>query len=742
MPLTWNEIRTRTHAFVAEWEGETREHAESKSFWDAFFNVFGITRRRVASFEEAVKKLGGGQGFIDLFWPGVLIVEHKSAGKSLDKAYGQALDYFPGLKEDELPRYILVSDFARFRLYDLEERTDHEITLAELPSNLELFGFIAGYEKRTYDAQDPVNVRAADRMGKLYDAFLNSGYDGHDLQVYLVRLLFCLYADDTGIFNPRGAFEEFVERSREDGSDLGPLLDQLFDVLNTQPERRQKTLDERFASFPYVNGRLFAERLRPAAFDSAMRQQLLHACHLDWGGISPAIFGSLFQSVMDPVARRNLGAHYTSEQNILKLIGPLFLDDLRKEFEKTRGNLRGLKGFHDRLANLTLLDPACGCGNFLVVAYRELRRLELDVIRELQRGQQVLNINELLRVNVEQCFGIEIEEFPAQIAQVAMWLVDHQMNLEVAAAFGNYFTRLPLVQSARIRHGNALQLDWATAFSEDQPEAFDFILGNPPFVGRRLQNADQKRGLMEVMHGIQAAGRLDFVAAWYVKAAKYMRQHKGTTAAFVSTNSISQGEQVGILWNALFRTYGAKIHFAHRTFRWDNEASGKAAVHVVIIGFALRDASVKRLFDYENARGEPHERIVSNINPYLVEGDDLVVMKRREPLINLPAMRSGNKPSDGGHLLLTPAERAELLEAEPAAEPFIRLFLGSDEYINGIDRYCLWLVDASPSMLRSMTTSNGTDKRREGLPAGKHGNSHTEGCGRAHTVFLHLTTRR
>lgn len=701
MPLTWNEIRTRAHAFVAEWDGETREDAESKSFWDAFFNVFGITRRRVAVFEGHVKKLSGATGFIDLFWPGTLVVEHKSAGMSLDKAYEQTLDYFPGISELEMPRYILVSDFARFRLYDLEERTDHEITLAELPSNLELFGFMAGYEKRTYDTQDPVNVQAADRMGKLYDAFLNAGYDGHDLQVYLVRLLFCLYADDTGIFNPRGSFEDFVERSRQDGADLGPLLAQLFEVLNTPPERRQSTLDERFDSFPYVNGQLFAERLRMPAFDSAMRTQLLNACYLDWGNISPAIFGSLFQSVMDPVARRNLGAHYTSEENILKLIGPLFLDDLRTQFEKIRGNERGLKAFHDHLASITFLDPACGCGNFLVVAYRELRRLELDVIREIQRGQQVLNINELLRVNVEQTFGIEIEEFPAQIAQVAMWLVDHQMNLETAAAFGNYFTRLPLVQSARILHANALQVDWATAFEEDQPRAFDFILGNPPFGGKKEQSPEQKADLRKALVGIRGSGVLDFVTGWFILAARYMKAHPGTRTGLVSTNSISQGEQVGILWNELFSSYGVNIHFAHRTFQWKNEAPGKAAVHVVIIGFGPQQVKTKHLFDYEDVRGEPHESIVPNINPYLVAAANVVVLKRREPISSdaLP-IREGSALIDFGLLILTLEEAETIRNTCSIADKWIRPFFNGEDLINGFARYCLWLHGATPFELR------------------------------------------
>ena len=700
-PLTWNEIKTRAAAFVHEWRGETREHAEAKSFWDAF-HVFGVHRRRVASFEEAVKKAGGHQGFIDLFWPGVLIAEHKSRGKDLDRAFGQALDYFPGLADGQLPRYVVVSDFERIRLHDLETGDETEFRLGDLLDHVHRFGFVAGYEKRSYGEQDPVNVRAAEQMGRLHDALRSAGYDGHRLEVMLVRLLFCLFADDTGIVSPRGAFQDFIAtRTRSDGADLGPMLGQLFDVLDTPPEQRQATLDEQLAAFPYVNGALFAETLRPPAFDSAMRERLLDACDLDWGAISPAIFGSLFQSVMDPAERRELGAHYTSETNILKLIGPLFLDDLRAGFERARRNRSALLAFHDRLARFCLLDPACGCGNFLVVAYRELRRLEIEVIRALQGTQQVFDIADLVRVDVDQCFGIEVEEFPAQIAQVALWLVDHQMNLEVAAAFGDYFTRLPLTATPHVLNANALTADWATAWGDDQPERFDVILGNPPFGGKKEQTAAQKADLRAVLHGIGGAGVLDFVTGWFVKAAQYMRDHPETRTAFVATNSISQGEQVGILWNELMNEYGCRLHFAHRTFRWDNEASGKAAVHVVIEGFGPQEVSPKRLFDYENVRGEPTERVVSNINPYLVEAADVIVLKRRDPIMHAPPIREGSALIDFGEFVLSEDEAATLRAECPQAAAWIRPFYNGEDLINGVTRWCLWLRDAQPSHLRA-----------------------------------------
>ena len=554
-------------------------------------------------------------------------------------------------------------------------------------------------------------------MATVRSALEAAGYRGHDLERMLVRLLFCLFADDTGIFSPRGAFQDFVEtRTRPDGADLGPMLGALFQTLDTPPDERQSNLDETLAAFPYVNGALFSGPLRTAAFDSAMRDGLLEACALDWGGISPAIFGSLFQGVMDPAERRELGAHYTSETNILKLIGPLFLDGLRAELERAGTNAARLRAFHDRLAAFTLLDPACGCGNFLVVAYRELRRLETETIRRMRGGQRVLDIAALVRIDVDQCYGIEVEDFPAEVARAALWLVDHQMNLETAAAFGEYFTRLPLTSTPNVLHANALTTDWATAWGDDsspptsggsgrQGTSFDVILGNPPFGGHHYQTPEQKRDHKAVLQGVKGAGTLDFVTGWFVKAARYMAEHPQTRTAFVATNSISQGEQVGLLWNELMGEYGCRVHFAHRTFAWDNEASGKAAVHVVIVGFGPQDVSPKRLFDYDTPTSEPHEQEVPNINPYLVAGPDVLVLNRSQPLADVPRMVWGNKPTDGGHFLFADeAERDAFLEREPGAAPWVRPYVSGGDFINGRTRYCLWLPEIGPAELRALPT--------------------------------------
>lgn len=713
MPLSWNEIKTRAIAFSNEWKGEESEDAEAKSFWDEFFYVFGIRRRRIATFEYHVKQLNNKDGFIDLFWPGTLIVEHKSKGKNLDKAHAQVLDYFHGIDDKQLPQYILVSDFERFRLYDLDNDTITEFTIDKLVDNIGLFGFIAGYEKRTFKEQDPVNIEAAALMGKLHDKLKAIGYTGHDLELYLVRLLFCLFADDSNIFE-RGILYDYIDqRTNEDGSDLASHIAQLFEVLNTPREKRFSNLDESLAAFPYVNGKLFEERLPIASFDSDMRKLLLKCCELDWGKISPAIFGSLFQSVMNPVERRNLGAHYTSEKNILKLIKPLFLDELWREFESIKDNNNKLKKLHEKISNLRFLDPACGCGNFLIIAYRELRLLEMEIIKLLLKNQILTSIDHYFLLDVDRFYGIEYEEFPAQIAQVAMWLIDHQMNMKASETFGEYYVRLPLKKSAVIVHGNALRIDWQSLIEpmpwEKGEPKFDYILGNPPFVGKHLQNAEQKKDMEMTFAGVKGAGVMDYVAAWYIKAAQYMQEHNSfepnrrlTKCAFVSTNSISQGEQVGILWNELYNKYKTKIHFAHRTFKWGNEAKGNAAVHVVIIGFANFDVNQKSIYEYQDIRSEPHEIRVKNINPYLVEGKDNFLPSRKKPMNDVPEMLYGNKLVDGGFYLFNDLEKEEFIKEEILAGKYFRSILSGDEFINGKNRWVLYLKDASPNDLKCM----------------------------------------
>ncbi len=696
MALSWNEIKDRAVSFSKEWADTVNEEAEAKPFLEAFLNIFGITRKRIGTFEHKVKKLNEGDGYIDLLWKGMILIEMKSRGKNLDKAFTQAKDYIHGLKEHELPKYILVSDFHHFRLFDTEDGTTKEFVITDLVKNVQHFGFIAGYRKNIYKEQDPVNIKAAELLGKLHDRLKEIGYEGHPLEVYLVRILFCLFAEDTTIFDVQ-LFQDYIEqRTHEDGSDLASKIQELFQVLNTPKENRFKNIDEQLNAFPYVNGKLFEEILPSASFDAKMRRTLLDCCYLDWSKISPAIFGSMFQSVMNPTERRNLGAHYTSEKNIFKLIKPLFLDELWAEFESVKGNRNAVAQFHKKLSTLKFLDPACGCGNFLVITYRELRLLEIEILRDMNKsGQGFLDVREIIWLDVDMMYGIEYEEFPARIAEVAMWLIDHQMNMLIGHEFGQYFVRLPLKKAATIVHGNALKIDWSSLISNND---LSYILGNPPFIGKKEQNLEQKNDMLLVFDSIQGIGILDYVTAWYLKAARYI-QNSAVRVAFVSTNSITQGEQVGLLWHILFSNYKIKIHFAHRTFSWRNEAKGNAAVHVVIIGFSNFDIKDKSIFEYENIKGEPHKIHVKNINPYLVEGKDIIVENRKQPICNVSLINYGSMPIDNGNLILSNDEKADFLNSEPAIAKYIRPYTGGDEFINNKKRWCLWLVGIHPSEL-------------------------------------------
>ena len=587
-------------------------------------------------------------------------------------------------------------------------------------------------------------------MGKLHDRLEEIGYTGHPLEVYLVRILFLLFAEDTTIFNKQ-QFQEYLEqRTAEDGSDLASKLQELFQVLNTPKENRFKNLDEQLADFPYVNGKLFEENLPTASFDTKMRQALLDCCYIDWSKISPAIFGSMFQSVMNPKERRNLGAHYTSESNILKLIKPLFLDDLWKEFDAVNHDPTKLTKFHNKLAGLRFLDPACGCGNFLIITYRELRLLEFKVILALQKlnlrihRMEFIDISMFFKVNVEQFYGIEYEEFPSRIAEVAMWLIDHQMNMYCSIETGEKLFRIPLVKSAKIINNDALAVKWdnmlaeyntlnidakdaeiiinskveepevkygtiklrvesfkiVDEFSEIKPDTkFDFILGNPPFIGSKIMSQNQRDSVVKEFDNIQGSGVLDYVTAWYIKAAKYI-QGTTTKVAFVSTNSIVQGEQTSILWGQMLNKYKIKIHFAHRTFKWSNEAKGNAAVFCVIVGFANYDTSNKSIFEYEDIKGEAHELKAKNINPYLVDAKDIFVGKRRKPICNIPEISFGSMPNDGGNFLFTDEEKNAFIEQEPKAEKFFRPLISAHEFLNGHKRWCLWLKNANPTDLK------------------------------------------
>jgi len=721
-------LRKNASVFAKEFAKSHYEMGEAQDFIRDLCKIFGISHRRFVSFERRVKKLGNKAGRIDGFIPSLLLIEMKSAGEDLDKAYNQATAYFHGLKEEELPLCVLVSDFQNLHLYNLETHAEPlKIKLAQLPQHIEHFQFLAGYEQIAVQKDEAINKEAAEKMGALHDAMKATGYDGKNLETYLVRLLFCLFADDTGLFGENGQFLNYIHNyTKANGSDLHCALTQLFDTLNRvnddylkkhpnyKGKKRLQNIPEHLDKFSYINGSLFEGILPEYYFEESSRKKLLECAQLNWGEISPAIFGTLFQAIMHDEGdtsvknnkRREFGAHYTSEQNILKLINPLFMDDLRAEFEKIatlkqpKVKEEKLTAFHKKISELNFFDPACGCGNFLIIAYRELRLLELEVIKARWGDSQILqlDVSTLILCDVDKFHGIDIDESAVQIATLALWLVDHQMNLKVLQ-LGHYYSRIPLVKKANIVKANALQIAWEDII---QPEQCSFMMGNPPFVGHQWRTTQQMQDMDAVWGNQGRFGRLDYVTCWYKKAADYIKKKPTISVAFVSTNSICQGEQVGILWRYLLEK-GIKIYFAHRTFRWSNEGRGVAAVHCVVVGFGLQEPSSYRLFDYgDNIQGNPIEHKATRINPYLVDAPNVILPSRTHTPQGLPQLIKGSQPTDGGYLILTEEDKNQLVAVEPHAEKWLRPYIGGEELINGTVRWCLWLKNISPAELRTM----------------------------------------
>jgi len=683
MTLTWSKIQANTTAFSKRWQNAHNEKAQSQTFITALLNAFGIDDpEATGNFEYKIPLTNNTKGYIDYLWKKQIAIEMKSKGKNLKTATKQLQNYLKNLPENETPELYLVSDFENMQLTNQTTKKIYTFKTKDLKKHIKHFANIAGYKPQRIHHdnknQTQVNIKAAEKMAKLHDALKNNGYTGHHLEVYLCRLLFCLFADDTGIF-PQDNFTNYIHNTKPDGTDLSDKLHKLFETLNMPPETRKKRtlLSEELQQFQYINGGLFKEQLPTTEFNQKMRQTLLDCINFNWSKISPAIFGAIFQGVMDKTQRRTLGAHYTSEENILKLINPLFLDELWNEFERVKTSPKALDQFHNKIAKLKFLDPACGCGNFLIITYRELRQLEIAILKmKNNTNQQLLDITHMLKVNVEQFYGIETEEFPCQIATVGMWLIDHQMNIQVSDEFGQYYARLPLKQSATIVHGNALQINWHTVVPIQE---LSYILGNPPFAGARLMSSEQKKDMTTVFGDkFKGVGNLDYVTAWYKKAADYT-VNTNIKCAFVSTNSITQGEQVTLLWKPLMAK-GVYINFGIRTFKWSNEAKGKAAVYCVIAGFS-------------------HNKTEPNINQYLLEAPSIFIESQSTPLCDVPQMDFGNMPNDAKGLLsnYSTDQKTEIVLAHPETEKWFKKLVGAEEFINNIDRWCLWLKGVSPS---------------------------------------------
>lgn len=598
-------------------------------------------------------------------------------------------------------RFVLITNFVRFLAWDTLTQERLDIEFEELPRNYGFFLPLVGLEKAILNSENPADVKAAEKMGKLFDLIkerndLSKAEDIHALNVFLTRLLFCFFAEDTGIFE-KGQFTSAVKSyTAEDGSDLDQFLTDLFAVMNSKPNSKLRlSVPIHLAAFPYVNGGLFASDEPVPELGLKGRRILLECSAMDWSEINPDIFGSMFQAVIDVEQRSRLGQHYTSYSNIMKVIQPLFLEPLRSELEKQRTNTNGLKRLLLRLGKMKVFDPACGSGNFLIVAYKELRLLEMDVIQALLESdpQSIF----MSSIHLDQFYGIEIDDFACEIARLSLWLAEHQLNKQWEEHIGSAPPALPLRSSGKIWSGNSLQKDW----QEVCPKKVDdevYVIGNPPFLGTVGRSELQRSDMQKVFSNFKTIGGLDFVACWFWKGAQYI-QNSHAELALVATNSLCQGEQVATLWPPIF-ALGLHIHIAYQTFTWANNARDKAAVHVVVIGLSGK-SKTRQLYQLVDANW--HSKLVGNISPYLVEGSNIVVEPNSKPIIkDVPQLLFGNKPTDGGHLLMNSHERDKLLEVEPQAARWIKKVLGADEFLNAKERWCLWLADITDAELRAM----------------------------------------
>ena len=717
--LTAAQQRSAAKKFAAEWNGRGYEKGETHIFWTSLLrNVFGVEQPEAfISFETQV--FLGHTSFIDAYIPETkVMIEQKSLDIDLNKPakqsdgsmltpYQQAKRYSDELELSKKPRYIVVCNFQAFHIHDMEHPHDEPevIKLADLPKEYYRLSFLTDLNKAHLKREMELSIKAGEMVGLLYDAILKHYIDPSaeqtlkSLNLLCVRLVFCLYAEDAGIFKLKNQFHDYL--AQFDSKQLRRALIDLFKVLNTKEEMRDPYLDDDLAAFPYVNGGLFAEtEIEIPQLDDNVKELLLARAsdNFDWREISPTIFGAVFESTLNPETRRSGGMHYTSIENIHKVIDPLFLDDLKKELKEIL-NIKALPtrnkklfAFQDKLASLTFLDPACGSGNFLTETYLSLRRLENKCIEVLHGvGQQFLL--DPIKVSIKQFYGIEINDYAVSVAKTALWIAESQTMRKTEEILGKELDFLPLKSYANIIEANALRIDWNTVIPK---ENLNYIMGNPPFVGARLMSAEQKADLNEIFAGVKNAGNLDYVSCWYKKTVEMM-QGNTIRSALVSTNSITQGEQAALLWKPLFEA-GAHIDFAHRTFRWDSEANIKAHVHCVIIGFSVAEnLKPKQIFDNQTS---PTGQTCRTINAYLTDAPGVFIESRNKPLCDVPEIGIGNKPIDDGNYLFLPEEKEAFLQIEPKAEKYFRLWYGAQEFINNKPRWCLWLGHCSPAELR------------------------------------------
>ena len=722
------EQKAAAKEFANAWKDKGYEKGETQPFWLALLrNVFGIEKpEEFITFEEQVKL--DHTSFIDVLIPSThVMIEQKGSNKDLRKPikqsdgtlltpFQQAKRYSSELPYSQRPRWIVTCNFQTFLVYDMENPSGEpeEILLENLEREYYRLSFLVETDNTHIKREMEISIQAGDIVGVLYDAILKQYIDPSNehslksLNMLCVRLVFCLYAEDAEIFGKKNMFHDYLDGFQT--KDMRRALIDLFKILDTKPEDRDPYDDSMLSEFPYVNGGLFAdENIEIPQFTEEIRDVILSKASddFDWSEISPTIFGAVFESTLNPETRRAGGMHYTSIENIHKLIDPLFLDDLKQEFEeikevkvaKTRENK--LHAFQEKLSKLKFLDPACGSGNFLTETYISLRRLENDILKELNQGQIVFGgfgVGNPIQVSISQFYGIEINDFAVTVAKTALWIAESQMMKETEDVVHMQLEFLPLKTNAFIVEGNALKLDWEKVVSKNE---LSYIMGNPPFLGYSMQNESQKKDVLAVYidengKTYKTAGKIDYVSAWYFKASEYI-VNSYIRVAFVSTNSITQGEQVASVWEPLYKRFGIHINFAHKTFIWDSEANLKAHVHCVIVGFStLFIPKQKKLFAGDRMR------TVKEINPYLIEAPTTFIKSRSKPLCNVPEMTTGNRPADGGHLIIEADDYETFIKNEPKAIKYIKKLTGAVEYINNKDRYCLWLINIEPAELRKM----------------------------------------
>ncbi len=722
------EVKQRTAAkkFVEDWTGKGYEKGESQKFWIQLLReVLGVeTPEQFISFEDQVHL--DHTSFIDARIPATkVLIEQKSSDKDLYKAikqsdgsllnpFQQAKRYITELPLSQHPRWVVTCNFQKFCVYDMERPNGEpqEILLKDLEKEYYRLSFLVDTGSEHLKKEMEVSIKAGEIVGLLYDALLKQYKDCTNeeslksLNILCVRLVFCLYAEDAGIFGKHDIFLDYLRQY--DASKMRKALIELFAVLNTKPEDRDPYLEDDLKEFPYVNGGLFAqEHIEIPQFTEEIRTLLLEkaSANFDWSEISPTIFGAVFESTLNPETRRKGGMHYTSIENIHKVIAPLFMDDLNKEFEEikalphNKNRDKKLAEFQDKIANLNFLDPACGSGNFLTETYISLRKLENEILYELQKGQVTLGaVKNPIKVSIRQFYGIEINDFAVTVAKTALWIAESQMLKKTEDIVHMDLDFLPLKTYANIVEGNALRIDWEDVISKDK---LNYIMGNPPFVGYSLQTKEQKEDILSIYidengKPYKTSGKIDYVAGWYFKSAELM-QNTNIKTALVSTNSITQGEQVAGVWKPLFDRFNIHIDFAHRTFRWDSESNSKAHVHCVIVGFSCISNNNKRKL-YTNERMQ----LVDNINAYLIDAPNVFVESKNQPICNVPKMTTGNRPADGGHLIIEAEDYEEFIKKEPKAKQYIKCLTGASEFINNKPRYCLWLVGITPKELREM----------------------------------------